>query len=101
MRFLLRLQSGRERPKLALQYSRRIAFWRCAIHLLPISVSGFLIWINYHHHYIGSVLSDQNGRDSIYLALYQIASKMHERNIHPTGLGSDVSDKSQCFVLQA
>lgn len=99
--FFLRLRSGRERPKPALQHSLWIALCRSAIHLPAIFISGFLIWINYYHYFIGSGFSRNNSRDSIYLALYQIASKMHECNIPPTGLGSDVSDKSQCSVLQA
>ena len=97
VRFLLRLRKGREHPKLALEDSLWIAFCRCAIHILPLSASGFLIWINYHHFYIADGLSSQNKYDKIFLALYQVASKMHESNIPPPA-HNDVSDKLQCFV---
>src|ERR1700712_4723790 len=75
---LLALWNTPEKPKAALQQSVWVALSRCLIHIVPVTASGFLLWINYHHYYIGSGFSYQQEKDNVYLALYQVASKLEE-----------------------
>ena len=67
-----------EPRKPVLQKSFGIAFSRCIIHLLPVSVFVFLLWINYWGYYIGTGFSYHSRSDNRYLALYQVAAKLQE-----------------------
>lgn len=75
---LLRSSLLPESAKPALQNSKWAAISRSAIHIIPITISSFLIWLNIRTYYMGPGLSFQNANDSVYLALYQIASKLME-----------------------
>ena len=65
-----------ESPKPVLQKSFWIALSRCPIHLFPVSVLTFLLWINYRGYYIGPGFSALG--DNKYIALYQVAAKLQE-----------------------
>ena len=75
---LLRPWGAAESPKIAIKRSKWAAVSRSAIHIPPIIVSVFLIWLNNRKYYIGPGLSDGNQYDSVYLGFYQVASKMIE-----------------------
>lgn len=76
---LLRPWNALEHPKPVLQKSRWTALSRCTIHILPTIVAGFLLWLNATSYYLGPGLSFADANDSLYLALYQVASKVQER----------------------
>ena len=80
---LLRPWAGFERPKYAMQRSSWAAISRAAIHIIPVGICIFLVWLNNHTYYLGPGLSMNNSMDTTYLALYQVASKITESKLHP------------------
>ena len=69
-----------ENPKIAINDSILVTGSHCAVHLLPVAVSIYLITLNLKGHYIGQHLpwsKDDHG-DSVALAFIQIAAKIQE-----------------------
>ena len=67
-----------EKPKYVIQTSFWIALSRCAVHLVPMTVFAWLLFINYNVVYIGSGFSVRNKYDNLYLAFFQVAAKLQE-----------------------
>ena len=67
-----------EPTKVAINKSFWLAFGRCAVHLLPVAVSTYLVYLNLAGYYIGEHLSFANSdqADNVSLALIQVASKI-------------------------
>ncbi|KAK4675912.1 hypothetical protein QC764_506510 [Podospora pseudoanserina] len=67
-----------EPPKLLIRKSRRVALARSAVHILPATISIILIYINLSGRFIGSELEGPQGKDSLKMALLQVAAKLQE-----------------------
>lgn len=73
-----------EPPKLLIRKSRRVALARSAVHILPATISIILIYINLSGRFIGSELEGPQGKDSLKMALLQVAAKLQVREVHDT-----------------
>ena len=76
---LNRVRGQNEKKKTVVSTSFWIAFSRCWVHFLPVSISIFLIQFNLRGYYFGKHLrgSTSNDRaDSIILAVIQVAAKI-------------------------
>lgn len=76
-----RLYSGKEPTKRIVRRSFWVAFSRCLIHLLPVTVTISLLWLNLKGHYIGLHLRNNKDvyNDDVALALIQVAAKVQAR----------------------
>ncbi|KAK4187334.1 hypothetical protein QBC35DRAFT_474580 [Podospora australis] len=70
--------SSHEQPKILIRQSRRVALARCAIHLLPASISIALVYFKIHGYFIGFELQGLQYQDSLKNAMLQVAAKLHE-----------------------
>ena len=67
-----------EPKKVVVNTSFWIAFSRCWVHILPVSISIFLIQLNLRGHYVGEHLrgpTSDSKDDSVTLAFIQVAAK--------------------------
>ncbi|KAL8968100.1 MAG: hypothetical protein Q9183_002625 [Haloplaca sp. 2 TL-2023] len=81
---LVRLRRGnnrqhpQERKKIAIDDSRKLAIGRCAVHLLPVSVSVLILAINLRQVFIGIDFESAIRSETVNLALLQTAAKLQE-----------------------
>lgn len=67
---------GEELLKVLVYKSRQAVLFRSAVHILPASVSGFLIALNIYDHFIGRELEGYGGDDEGKLGALQVAAKI-------------------------
>ena len=69
-----------EQAKIVISDSVWVALCRCSVHLLPVTVSIYLITLNLKGHYVGQHLpwSKNDYGDSVALAFFQVAAKIQE-----------------------
>ncbi|KAL8870477.1 MAG: hypothetical protein Q9174_003489 [Haloplaca sp. 1 TL-2023] len=72
------LKHHKERKKIAIDDSRKLALGRCAVHLLPVSVSVLILAINLRQVFIGIDFESAIRSETINLALLQTAAKLQE-----------------------
>lgn len=54
------------------------AFWRCMVHVAPVTVCSAVLVLNIRNYYIGGELAGVSGEDDQKLAALQVASKLLE-----------------------
>ncbi|KAL9617461.1 MAG: hypothetical protein Q9160_007724 [Pyrenula sp. 1 TL-2023] len=68
----------KEAPKVAMYKHRGQAFFRSAIHVIPVGAAIAIIFLNIHQFYIGGELTGASGQDTQKLAGLNFAAKLHE-----------------------
>ena len=71
-------QHHQERKNIAIDDSRKLALGRCAVHLLPVSVSVLILVINLRQIFIGIDFESAIHSETVNLALLQTAAKLQE-----------------------
>ncbi|KAF1812332.1 hypothetical protein P152DRAFT_487951 [Eremomyces bilateralis CBS 781.70] len=95
-RWFLQKAAG-EQPKAVIYKSRFIALFRCCIHIVPATLSIFLLSITFCGYFIGWDLAGTPGNSRTYLSVLQVAAKTHSRR-SPFGLlGSALSFSQLSF----
>ncbi|KAF7542131.1 hypothetical protein G7054_g98 [Neopestalotiopsis clavispora] len=69
---------GDEKKKILVYSSRWSALSKAAVHILPASVSLFLLTMNFQGRFIGRELQGIRDNDDIKLSLLQVAAKLQE-----------------------
>lgn len=86
LNFILDRVSNQDEPeKNVVNTSLWIAFSRCWVHILPISISIFLIQLNIRGYYLGQHLrgpKSNDQEDSVALAFIQVAAKVFVWDSH-------------------
>jgi hypothetical protein len=72
---ILTVLRGNEPPQVLINSSRRLALARCAVHILPASVSICLLALNLYGYFIGRELQGYQDQDDVKLGFLQIAAK--------------------------
>lgn len=67
-----------EPKKPIIQKSRWKALQRCAVHILPATISLLLVPLHMKHYYMGKELNGVPNSTSLYMALLQVAAKTQE-----------------------
>lgn len=71
-------QGQHEVAKVVVAKSSRLTAWQCFVHLLPISTSIAILWINFRGWYIGVDFPGLTSSDTVVLMLLQLSAKVHE-----------------------
>lgn len=56
-------------------HSRRSAVCCCLVHIIPLAVTGVLLYFNLKRRFIGSELEGQQNKDSLKLSVLQVCAK--------------------------
>lgn len=72
---LATITTGKEEPKVLVAGSRRSAFARCAVHILPSLISAALLVLNLYGFYIGFELNGPRGDDGVKMGVLQVCAK--------------------------
>ncbi|KAK5947754.1 hypothetical protein OHC33_011217 [Knufia fluminis] len=67
-----------EAEKVVINKSSRLIAWQCGVHLLPISTTIAILWINFQGFYIGVDFPGLTSSDTTVLMLLQLSAKIHE-----------------------
>ncbi|KAH6976404.1 hypothetical protein BKA56DRAFT_688086 [Ilyonectria sp. MPI-CAGE-AT-0026] len=59
-------------------HSRKSAVCCCLVHIIPLFVSGVLLYFNLKRRFIGSELEGQQNKDSLKLSVLQVCAKAQE-----------------------
>ncbi|KAL8903194.1 MAG: hypothetical protein Q9207_004087 [Kuettlingeria erythrocarpa] len=73
-----RRKESHEEAKVVVDRSRRLALGRCSVHILPVSVSVIILWINFKEAFIGIDFRSLISSETINIALLQTAAKVQE-----------------------
>jgi hypothetical protein len=76
---LATITGGEEAPKVLVAKSRRSAFSRCAVHILPSLVSAVLLVLNLYGFYIGFELQGPREDDGVKMGVLQVCAKSQVR----------------------
>ena len=80
--FFIRKPDKYEKKKIIIDTTLHRALLRGSIHLLPISISILLIWMNLNHLYIGPNLNVLSWTTTNSLAAFQLAAKIQVHRTH-------------------
>lgn len=73
-----RRKGSREEAKVVVDRSRILALGRCSVHILPVSVSVTILWVNFKQVFIGIDFRSLVSSETINIALLQTAAKVQE-----------------------
>lgn len=67
-----------EEKKIIIENSFWVALRRCAVHVVPLSISIFILTVNLKGYYIGTVFPTMISSETMNLVFLQVAAKGHE-----------------------